>query len=89
VINPHPAEQFPPRPDFESDSRAARRARALRVRLVVLLALVAGGIALVLAHRYTSGFILLGWGVVRMGMLSLRALRRRRGAQGSPGPHGP
>jgi N-formylglutamate amidohydrolase len=89
VINPRPSEQFPPRPDFEAEARASRRARARLIRWVVLLAFVAVGIALVLAHRYTSGFVVLGWGIVRMAMLSFRALRGRRAAEGSPGPHGP
>jgi hypothetical protein len=76
-MNPNPSDPFPPRPDFTAD-RVARRARRRMIRYVLLGAFLAIGVALVLAHRYTAGFLFLGWGVLRLGMLGYLGMRRRR-----------
>jgi len=80
-MNPSPSDPFPPRPDFSADPRLARRARRRTIRYVLVGAFIVIGVVLLLAHRYTSGFLFLGWGVLRFGMLGYQGMRRRRQAR--------
>jgi hypothetical protein len=80
VINPNPSDPFPPRPDFTSD-RLARRARRRMIRYVILGAFIVIGVVMLLVHRYTSGLLFLGWGVLRLAMFGYQGMRRRRQAR--------
>ena len=85
MINPNPSEQFPPRPNFPLDSRRGRGTRALVIRFGILGVLLVVGIIMLVLHRYTAGILLVGWAVIRTGMVTWRIRRRRQRARGSGG----
>jgi Flp pilus assembly protein TadB len=78
VINPNPAEQMPPRPNFPLNDRAARLARARRFQLGFLTVLLVAGVVVLATRHYTVGGFLAGWAVFRLTIVTVRRSRRRR-----------
>jgi hypothetical protein len=86
VTNPKPSEPFPPPPRSQDNSQAARMARMVKYRLRFLAVFFVIGAVLLAVRNYPAGALMLGFAVVRAGMLGWRVRTMRRRAREWGGP---